>query len=358
MNKRRYLLAPLAALALVAGACSDDKDSTATTAAAAETTTAAVETTAAAPETTAEAPETSVATTDTVEVTEGSDITIAVITHGDGGVFWSVFQKGAEQAGADLGITVKYQGSNNDGVEQAAMIDQAVADGVDGLAVSLATPDAVKDSVLAAGEAGIPVVTANSGSDLFAEFGAFTHIGQDEIVAGRGAGEKFNAAGSTKVLCAKQEQSNVGLEARCQGLTETFSGEVIQITTSGDADPVKQQAEIKAELEKDPSIDGVFGTGPVVAHHAVLAAEELGLTLTIGGVDLSPDLLGDISAGKAAFTIDQQQFVQGYLSVVLLYLNVINENTTGGGLPVYTGPGFVDASNVEAVQALVDKGTR
>jgi simple sugar transport system substrate-binding protein len=357
MNKRRFLLAPVAALALIAGACSDDKDSTASDTTAKTETSAAGNETTAAPQST-EGTDTTVATTDTVEQTEGEDVTIAVVTHGDGGVFWSVFQKGAEQAGADLGIEVQYYGSNNTGADQAARIDQAVSDGVDGLAVSLADPGAVEASVKAAVEAGIPVVTTNSGSDLFAEFGAFTHIGQDEIVAGRGAGEKFNAAGATKVLCAKQEQSNVGLEARCAGLEETFEGEVIQITTSGDADPVTQQAEIKAELEKDPSIDGVFGTGPVVAHHAVLAAEELGVELTIGGVDLSTDLLGDISDGKAAFTIDQQQYVQGYLSVVLLYLNAVNENTTGGGLPVYTGPGFVDASNVEAVQALVEKGTR
>jgi simple sugar transport system substrate-binding protein len=360
MKKRRYFLAPLAALAMVATACGGDDDAGSTTApadSASETTGGATTAGETTPEST-NAVETTVGTTDTVEQTEGSDITIAVITHGDGGVFWSVFQKGAEQAGADLGIKVKYQGSNNTGTEQAALIDQAVSDGVDGLAVSLADPDAVKASVLAAGEAGIPIVTTNSGSDLFTEFGAFTHIGQDEVVAGNGAGRKFNEAGATKVLCAKQEQSNVGLEARCQGLEETFEGEVIQITTSGDADPVTQQAEIKAELEKDPSIDGVFGTGPVIAHHAVLAAEELGVTPTIAGVDLSPDLLADISAGKAAFTIDQQQYVQGYLSVVLLYLNVTNENTTGGGLPVYTGPGFVDASNVEAVQKLVDAGTR
>lgn len=357
MNKRRYLLAPLAALAMLAGACSNDNESTSSSSAAASETTAAGGATTAAPDTTA-GTETTVATTDTVEVTEGEDVTIAVITHGDGGVFWSVFQKGAEQAGIDLGITVKYQGANNTGTDQAGFIDQAVADGVDGLAVSLADPDALKASVQAAVAAGIPVVTTNSGSDLFKEFGAFTHIGQDEIVAGRGAGEKFQAAGKTKVLCAKQEQSNVGLEARCAGVDETFEGEVIQITTSGDADPVTQQAELKAALEKDPDIDAVFGTGPVIAHQAVLAAQELGIDVMIGGVDLSTDLLDDIEAGTAAFTIDQQQYVQGYLSVVLLYLNVVNSNTTGGGLPVYTGPGFVDATNVAAVKTLVEKGTR
>jgi simple sugar transport system substrate-binding protein len=92
-------------------------------------------------------------------------------------VFWSVFQKGAEQAGKDLGITVKYQGSNNTGTTQASMINQAVADGVNGLAVSLADPDAVRDAVKAAVDAGIPLVTTNSGSNLYKEFGAFTHIG-------------------------------------------------------------------------------------------------------------------------------------------------------------------------------------
>ena len=59
---------------------------------------------------------------DTAEVTAGEDITIAVITHGDDGVFWSVAQKGAEAAGAALGITMNYQGANNNAQDQAQMI--------------------------------------------------------------------------------------------------------------------------------------------------------------------------------------------------------------------------------------------
>ena len=238
------------------------------------------------------------------------------------------------------------------------MIEQAVTDGVDGIAVSLADPAALKDAVAAAVAAGIPVITLNSGSDLFKEFGAITHVGQDETVAGRGAGEKFKAAGKTKLLCAKQEQSNVGLEARCNGAEETFGGEVVQMTTSGDTDRVTQQGEIKAALEADPDIDAVFGTGPNVAVDAANAVAELGRDVMVGGVDLSTELLDYIEQGKASFTIDQQQFLQGYLAVVFLYLNVTNQNTVGGGLPVYTGPGFVDSSNVAAVKDLVAAGTR
>ena len=332
MKKSRFVLAPLAAFALLATACSDSNDEAATS---------------------TEAP-----STDSVEVTEGEDVTIAVITHGDGGVFWSVAQKGAEQAGADLGITVQYQGANNDGAAQAKMIDDAVAAGVDGIAVSLADPGALEASVKAAVAAGIPVITMNSGSDLFKGLGAITHVGQDEFVAGQGAGEKFAAAGKTKVLCVMQEQSNVGLEARCAGAADTLGGEVVNINTSGDADPTTSQSEIKAALDADPAIDAIFATGPIGAVLANAAAKELGRDVMIGAVDLSTDLLDAIEAGEIAFTIDQQQYLQGYLSVVFLYLNATNANTVGGGLPVYTGPGFVTADNVANVKTLVAGGTR
>jgi simple sugar transport system substrate-binding protein len=293
----------------------------------------------------------------TVKASQGSAVTICVITHGDGGVFWSVFQKGAEKAGKDLGITVRYIGSNNTGTKQAADINQCVTDKVDGLAVSLADPAAVKDAVLAAVKAGIPVVTTNSGSNLYKEFGAFTHIGQDEFIAGAGAGEKFQAAGVKHVLCAKQEQTNTGLDARCAGMKSTFKGAYDEMTTSGDKSG-KQQADIKAKLDSIKDVDAIFGTGPVVAHDAAAAAKELGRKVMVGGVDLSTDILKDISAGDVAFTIDQQQYLQGYVSVLALYLDATNKNTLGGGLPINTGPGFVDKSNADAVAKLVAAGTR
>ncbi|MFM8851970.1 MAG: substrate-binding domain-containing protein, partial [Acidimicrobiaceae bacterium] len=111
------------------------------------------------------------ATEDSAEVTAGEDITIAVITHGDDGVFWSVAQKGAEAAGAALGITMNYQGANNNAQDQAQMIEQAVTDGVDGIAVSLADPKALEGALKKVVDAGIPLITLNSGSDLFMGLG-------------------------------------------------------------------------------------------------------------------------------------------------------------------------------------------
>lgn len=292
--------------------------------------------------------------------TANSDIKICVYTHGDGGTFWSVAQAGVEKAGADLGLTIDYQGSINDSARQAATIDAAVAAGCDGVAASAPDAGAIEGAMLALEAAGIPTVTMNSGSDVFRTLGAFTHVGQDEIVAGREAGLRFNDLGATNILCPIQEAANSGLTDRCKGARETSTGTVTDFNLDGGLqDLTAASAKIKAALEADPTIDAIFALNADIAAKAALpAAQELGRDLIIGTVDMSEDALNAIASGDMAFAIDQQQFAQGYLSVVLLYLNVTNGHVLGGGLPMYTGPGFVDSSNVEQIIGLVAAGTR
>ena len=91
---------------------------------------------------------------------------------------------------------------------------------------------------------------------------------------------------------------------------------------------------------------------------AIPAAAAAGRKITIGTVDLSGDAVTAIKDGKLAFAIDQQQFAQGYLSVSVLYLNLLNGHVLGGGQPIYTGPGFVTKDNADLVQKLAAAGTR
>ena len=161
------------------------------------------------------------------------------------------------------------------------------------------------------------------------------------------------------VLCGRQEESNVALEERCGGVAETFNGEVVSQFVGLDADQTEQTNSIAAVLAADPDIDAFIGTGPVIAMSGLAAANDSGRELLgIGGFDMTPELLSAIDAGDISFTIDQQQYLQGYLPIVLLYLNVTNANTAGGGQPVLSGPGFVDQSNAAQVATLVDAGTR
>jgi simple sugar transport system substrate-binding protein len=341
MKTSKKLLAILPAIALVAASCGGS-DGDSSSEAPAETDAAPVET---------DAPE-------EVDQTQAGDLTFHMITHSDDGPFWSVVQRGADAAAEDLGVTLVWKPGVNDAQVMVQDIEAAVAEGTDGIAASLPDPDALVGPLQAAVGEGIPVITLNSGANDYQAIGALTHVGQSEDVAGNGAGERFNDAGATKVLCAFQEQGNVGLEERCNGLAETFGGETVIEFMGLDADTTEQQNTINAYLAADPDIDGVLGVGPVITMSALRAAQDLGRELTIGGFDMTPDLLAAIEAGDVAFTVDQQQYLQGYMPVLLMYLNVTNQNTLGGGLPILTGPGFVTTDNATAVIELSAAGTR
>jgi simple sugar transport system substrate-binding protein len=285
-------------------------------------------------------------------------LSFAVVVHDEpAGTFWGVVKNGAEQAAEAHGATVTVQGSGEP-QEQADQVEAAIAQGVDGIAVSLANPDAMRGPLQSAAEEGIPVVTLNSGLNDWQELGAITHVGQDEIIAGRGAGERLNEAGVTKVVCALHEVGNVALDERCSGVEETFEGEVVreQIDIN---DPVASQSTISSALESDPEIDGVMTLNPDMATTAALPAiQEVGREISLATFDLGTEVLQGIIDGTILFAIDQQQYMQGYLPIVFLALNVENLNTAGGGQPVLTGPGFVTEENAEQVLELTEQGTR
>lgn len=282
----------------------------------------------------------------------------SVITHGAAGdTFWDVVKKGSEKAGSDEGVTVNYQASGGDPTKQSQLIDAAVNEKVDGLVVSMANPDALKASIEKAEAAGIPVITINSGQDKSKEFGALAHVGQDEVVAGKGAGEQMKAAGVTKALCVIQEAGNIGLEQRCQGFSEGLGGSVENLQVEN-ANPSGAQATIKAKLQSDPSINGVLTLGPVIGAAAIPAVADSGSQAKLATFDLNADVTQAIADGKMLFAVDQQQYTQGYLPIVMLTLYKANLNTIGGGQPVLTGPGYVTKDNAAKVKDLAGQGTR
>jgi simple sugar transport system substrate-binding protein len=295
---------------------------------------------------------------DDVDLTQEKDVTIAMVTHGDGGSFWSVAKKGAEAAAEDLGVTLRYSESNNDPEEQAQLIEAAVTEGVDGLAVSAPNPDAIRDAVKTATDAGIPVITLNSGAEESASLGAITHVGQTETIAGEGAGAKLKEAGATKLICIIHEQGNIGLNQRCDGATKTFGGDVENVQVAGTSDISTTLTEIQSKLESDDSIDAVLALNPDIAVAARDAVAGAGSEATLATFDLSGDVIKAIKDDEILFAVDQQQYLQGYLPVVFLTLNKTNLNTVGGGQFVLTGPGFVEKSNAAEIEKLAEAGTR
>lgn len=132
-----------------------------------------------------------------------------------------------KQAEIDLNAKVRFV-SSLEGAKQAAAIDQCVEDGAAVIASTLADPQAVSASLLAAKDAGVNIVTFNSGPEHADAVGSEVHISLDDPEAGRLAGRTFTERGVTgTVACIIHEAQNVGLDTRCDGLEETYEGGVV-----------------------------------------------------------------------------------------------------------------------------------
>ncbi len=283
--------------------------------------------------------------------------TVAVVSHGkQGDSFWDVVKRGAEDAGKQMCVKITYQGSG-DPNEQSQAIDNAVAQRVNGLVVSMANPDALKGAIQKAIAAGVPVITINSGQDRFKEFGALTHVGQAERTAGEGAGEQLGKAGVKNLLCVIHEAGNIGLEQRCQGAAATVGGasQNLQVDVS---DLNAAASTIQSKLQADPTIDGVLTLNDGVGKSAITAVSGAGSSAKIATFDVNADVIKAVKDGSLLFAVDQQPYTQGYLPVVFLKLYADNANTIGGGQPVLTGPSFVTKDNADDVEKYAARGTR
>ena len=290
------------------------------------------------------------------------DLRIVVVTHGQASdPFWGVVANGVNQARDDLGITVEYNAPETfDMVAMAQLIDTAVASEPDGLVVSLPDADALGPSIEAAVDAGIPVVSINSGVDVYADLGILTHVGQTEFIAGQGAGQRMAEAGVTNTICVNQEVGNAALDQRCEGFADGL-GDIPSTVVEVDlTDPTGAQAAVEAALSADDTIDGILTLGPTGADPALAALEAAGLTgeVQIATFDLSENVLNAINDGNMLFAIDQQQYLQGYLGVLIVTQYAQYGLLPGGGQPILTGPGFVTQENAAQVIDLSADGIR
>lgn len=286
------------------------------------------------------------------------ELTIAMITHQvPGDTFWDLVRKGAQTAAKKDNVDLRYS-SDPQAPNQANLVQTAIDSKVDGIAVTLAKPDAMAPAVTKAIEAGIPVVAFNSGYDRYQQMGVQQYFGQDEKIAGKAVGERLTKEGAKHVLCVIQEQGQVALEARCAGVREGFTGGQVETLNVNSADMPSVQATMTAKLQQDPSLDHVVTLGAPIAQTAVLSKRDADSNATIVTFDTNAALVDLIQEGQVAWAVDQQPFLQGYLAVDSLWLQINNGDTIGGGQPVLTGPAFIDQTNVAKIAEYAKRGTR
>ena len=182
------------------------------------------------------------------------------------------------------------------------------------------------------------------------------YFGSDEDVAGTSAGQRIASSGGKHALCVIQEAGQVQLEARCAGVKKGLPNtENIQVDGTSTASVTST---LLAKLQQDPSIDYVVTLGAPVALAALDAKKTANSKAKIVTFDLNADVAKAVKDKTMEFSVDQQPYLQGYEAVDTLWLYLTNRNDLGGGLPVLTGPSFVDSSNIDAIATFAANGTR
>jgi simple sugar transport system substrate-binding protein len=280
---------------------------------------------------------------------------IVMVTHGAAtDPFWAAVKEGADAAAAEANVELDYRAPETfDLAAMAKLVEAAVTERPAGLVVSIPDGKALAAPIAAAVDAGIPVISINSGFDVAKSLGALLHVGQGEYEAGRVAGAYMRELGGTHALCLNHEVGNVALDLRCKGFIDGFGGSVEVLAVAGDAQAAKDA--VAAALASEAGIDAVLALNATVAGEPAIAA--IGAlasprNVRVGTFDVTDAVLAEVAAGKAAFAIDQQPFLQGYLPVELLALY-----RRHGVLPVSnvsTGPKLIDAE--EAARRLGLRG--
>ena len=298
-------------------------------------------------------------------------VTIAVVGGKADDPFFAKVKKGIDDATLVVeahGGSVNYlmlQNYDNIGGDAANLVRTAISQGASVIAVPNWVPDAQDEAIKAAMDAGIPVLLYNSGGgDKAKELGAINYIGNEEYPAGLAAGAYFGTHDAKNVICVNTVPGAQNLEDRCRGVSDGIVKEggvsnQLPLPASAFGDPTAVAEAIKATLLKDPTITGVITISAGDANSAATGIEQAGMSATVrlASFDMDSAGLDRIKAGTQLFAVDQQPWLQGFLAVSMADAYV-SFGTAIASAPVLTGPGIVDAGNVDATIAGAAAGFR
>jgi simple sugar transport system substrate-binding protein len=295
---------------------------------------------------------------------------IAVIAGSEADGFFNLIKKGVDDATLVVqanGGTVNYlrtKNYDNFGPDLVGLIQTAVSQGVEGIAIPVWVPDAQVPALQEAAKKGIKIMMYNSGADVRESISGMNYFGSDEYVAGVAGGEYLAKKGAKHIICHIQIPGAVNLETRCKGVKDGAEKNGAKVTNlplpaNLDQNATGTAEAIKAELVKDESVDAVITLAAWAADAAASAIQQGGKDgkVMLGTFDMSPAVLDRIKAGTQTMAIDQQPYLQGFLATTMLAAN-IDFGTSIPTIPVLTGPGIVDAANIDAALAGVAKGAR
>jgi simple sugar transport system substrate-binding protein len=298
-------------------------------------------------------------------------LTFAIVSHGGAGnPFWITVIKGMEDACALLEANCQWLADDTYGLEaMAGFWDDALALNPAGVGTTVPDPEVIRSGVERAAELGIPVIalnTADPGAGTDAALPILFYIGANEFTGGVSNAQRVFAeatadgAAVSRGVCTIQEQGHSGLEARCAGVESVFSEMGVPIDRLNITnDPAETAGILSDYFASNPDTNAIFMLGPSPASGLNLYLTEAGIepgSLYATSHDTSAEIYQMIQDGYLLQTIDQQPYLQGFETIMWLYLNSQYEMAPGGD--IFTGPGVIDAGNVDAIIDLTADGYR
>lgn len=302
---------------------------------------------------------------------QGEDLTFAMVSHGGASnPFWIVVIGGMEDACALLEANCQWLSEPDYGLEQmAGHWDSALALNPDGVGTTVPDPDVIRSGVERAHELGIPVIvfnTADPGAGTEQSLGTLFYIGANEFTGGANNARRVFAEAAadgveiTKGVCTIQEQGHSGLEARCAGVESVFDEEGVEIERLNITnDPDETAGILRDYFAANPDTNAIFMLGPQPSSGLNLYIQEAGLAprqLYATTHDTGAEIYQMIKDGYLLQAIDQQPYLQGFETIMWLYLNSQFKLAPGGD--IFTGPGVIDQSNVDVIIELTAAGYR
>lgn len=246
-----------------------------------------------------------------------------LISHApDSDSWWNTIKNALKQAGEDYGVAVDYRNPpNGDLADMARLIEQAAAQGYDGVITTIADYNVLQGAMKKVTDKKIPLITMNSGTPEQSEkLGAIMHVGQPEYDAGKGAGARAKAAGIKSFLCVNHFATNPVSFERCRGFAEAIGADFKKSTIDSGDDPTGIESKVSAYLRQNPTTQAVLALGPTSAHPTLKALEKAGLKgkTWFATFDLSDEIGRGVKDGSVQFGIDQQPYLQAYIPVAVM----------------------------------------
>lgn len=241
--------------------------------------------------------------------------------------FWVIARKGTEKAAAEIpGIEVEFRiPADGTAAEQQRVIDDLLAKGIQGIAISPVDP-ANQTPMLNRAAGQTLVVTQDSDAP---NSNRICYIGTDNVEAGRQAGQLVKEAlpngGKIMVFVGVLDAANA--QQRYQGLKEALQGSNVSIidVRTDNTDRVRAKSNASDTLVNNPDIAGMVGlwsyNGPAILS-AVKDAHKTDKVKIIA-FDEEDETLAGIKSGEIYATVVQQPYEFGYRSMELMakYLN-------------------------------------